>query len=246
MKLLIDIGNTRIKWATEENKIFSSSLAVEHNQYDFIVPIRKAWLKVGVPKVIAVSCVSRMEIAEQLIELAKNMWPTASIIVAKSLVTGFSVTNAYKDANKLGVDRWLGLIALKHYYPGNSIVVDCGTAITIDVLNQQGMHLGGVISPGLQLMQQALLQGTESLSVADQNFSVGLSNDTGAAIYSGTVYAAAGLIEKVIADVCGIYQTLVLTGGDAELLAQYLNCKAICEPDFIVKGLALYSDGGIK
>ncbi|MFK5949932.1 MAG: type III pantothenate kinase [Methylococcales bacterium] len=246
MKLLIDIGNTRIKWATEENKIFSNSLAVEHNQYDFINLIQQAWIKIGVPKVIAVSCVSRVEIAKQLIELAKNIWPATSIIVAKSLSSGFSVTNAYKDANKLGVDRWLGLIALQHYYPGNSIVVDCGTAITIDALNNHGVHLGGVISPGLALMQQALFQGTERLSIINQTFSVGLSNFTESAIYSGTVYAAVGLIEKVVADVCDNCQTLVLTGGDAELLAQHLNCKAILEPDFIVKGLALYSEGKVK
>ncbi len=240
MNLLIDIGNTRIKWAVEEDNIIKNSRAIEHNKTNFLSLIRQAWAEIERPKKIVVSCVSKNEIAEQLIAVTENIWADVNVIVAKSSATGFSISNAYKHANKLGVDRWLALIALHHYYPGDSVVVDCGTAITIDVLNKQGLHLGGVISPGLQLMKYSLFQGTEDLSNVDQAFPVGLSNNTESAIYSGTVLAAVGLIEKTLRDYTDCH-TLVLTGGDAKLLSQYLNCKVILEPDFVLKGLSLYS-----
>jgi len=242
MKLLIDIGNTRIKWAVEKDNIIKKSIAIEHNKTDFISLIRQAWVGIERPKKIVISCVSSKEIANQLIAVADSIWVDVNIIVAKSSVSGFSISNGYKQANKLGVDRWLALIALHHYYPGDNVVVDCGTAITIDALNKQGQHLGGVISPGLQLMKHSLFQGTEDLSNVDKVFSVGLSSNTESAIYSGTVLAALALIEKVLIDYTN-YQTLVLTGGDAELLSQYLNCKVILEPDFVLKGLSLYSRG---
>jgi len=242
MKLLIDIGNTRIKWALEEGEIIKNSIAIEHNKTDFISLIRQAWAEIERPKKIVISCVSRKEIANQLVAVAESIWIDVHVIVAKSSARKCSINNAYKYADKLGVDRWLALIALHHYYPGNGIIVDCGTAITIDVLNEQGQHLGGMISPGLQLMKHSLFQGTEDLSNVDQAFSVGLSNNTESAIYSGTIFAAVGLIEKVLRDYEGC-ETFVLTGGDAELLSQYFNCKVMLEPDFVLKGLSLYSQG---
>jgi len=242
MSLLIDIGNTRIKWALEEDDIIKNSIAIEHNKTDYISLIRQAWVEIERPKKIVVSCVSRKEILNQLIAVAENIWSDINIIVAKSSASKCSISNAYKYANKLGVDRWLALIALHHYYQGDSVVVDCGTAITIDVLNEQGQHLGGMISPGLQLMKHSLFQGTEDLSIVDQAFSVGLSNNTESAVYSGTIFSAVGLIDKVVNDYTDC-QTLVLTGGDAELLSQYLNCKVVLEPDFVLKGLSLYSRG---
>ncbi|MCF6204829.1 MAG: type III pantothenate kinase [Methylococcaceae bacterium] len=136
----------------------------------------------------------------------------------------------------------MGLIALRHYYPGNNCIVGCGTAITIDSLDKGGHHLGGLISPGVQLMKQSLFQGTENLSFIEQKYPVGLSNATESAIFSGILYAATGLIEKSIKNLC-MCDTLILTGGDAELLATYLDLKSIVEPDFVLKGLSLYCSG---
>jgi type III pantothenate kinase len=244
MNMLVDIGNTRIKWCTDIGKGIEKAQAVEHRQADFINHIQLAWGILDTPEILAIASVSKKRIAEQLIELAKTLWPNVSVILAKSSAQGFSVKNAYPQANKLGVDRWLGLIALRHYYPGNSCIVDCGTAITVDVLNQHGQHLGGLISPGLQTMKHSLFKGTEDLSHVDQQYPAGLANFTESAIYSGTLFAAIGLIEKVATDLCS-YQTIVLTGGDAELLAQQLEFEVIVEPYFILKGLSLYCLGEV-
>ena len=245
MNVLVDIGNTRIKWCIDNNQGIGNGHAIEHQYSSFIKKIQQAWEILDTPETLAIASVSKKQIVEQLKQLAKVLWPNVSLVIAKTSPQAFSVINSYPQANKLGIDRWLGLIALRHYYPGNSCIVDCGTAITIDVLNDQGKHLGGVISPGLQTMKHALFQGTENLFRVDQQFSKGLSNNTEAAIYSGTLYAAIGLIEKVVTDIFTC-QTIVLTGGDAILLSQHLDFKLIIEPDFILKGLAIYCKGEVE
>ena len=239
MKILVDVGNTRIKWCIENHGDMGTGFAVDYKQNEFLNEIHLRWLKLDSPQQLAISSVSASQIAGQIIYLAKKIWPDIEIIIAKSQAKGFSVINAYQQADKLGVDRWLGLIALRKFYPGNSCIVDCGTAITIDCLNNHGEHLGGLISPGLRLMKQSLYQGAENLSLSDKQYKAGLSSCTEAAIYTGTLYAAAGLIEKSINNLCSC-QTVVMTGGDAELLAKYLEFESIIEPDFVLKGLSLF------
>jgi len=240
MKLLIDIGNTRIKWCVEKNEVLGKGNVIVHQQTDFIQQIQLAWLNLDTPNTLVISCVSNQQIVEQLISLAETLWPNIKVMVAKSTAQAGGLSNAYPKANTLGVDRWLGLIALQYFYSGNSCVVDCGTAITIDMINQQGQHLGGLICPGLQLMKQSLSAGTARLSNSDQHFDVGLANSTESAIYSGALYAAAGLIEKSIADF-STCQTVVITGGDGGIIAKHLNLDCIVDTDFILKGLSLYS-----
>jgi len=244
MKLLVDIGNTRIKWAVEVNGVVEKSSAINH-QSQYLEQIQQKWSVIESPEILAISSVSNQGIVNQLLILAKKLWPNVSFVIAKSTTQGFDITNGYKQANKLGVDRWMGLIALRHYYPGDSCIIDCGTAITIDVLNKQGLHLGGLISPGLQLMKQSLFQGTENLSYVKQAFSLGLSDATDSAIFSGTSLAAVGLIDKVITEFAKECQTIVLTGGDAVLLSKYLDYQVFIEQDFILKGLALYAKGSV-
>lgn len=242
MKLLVDIGNTRIKWCSENNGNITTAFAIDYKQSEFLNDIHLRWLKLAPPQQLAISSVSASQIAGQIIHLAKITWPGIKITIAKSQDKGFSVINAYQQPDKLGVDRWLALIALRKFYPGKSCIVDCGTAITIDCLNSHGQHLGGLISPGLQLMKQSLYQGAENLSFCNKHYETGLSDDTEAAIYSGTLYAAAGLIEKSINNLCAC-QTVVMTGGDAELLAKYLEFESIIETDIVLKGLSLFCKG---
>lgn len=242
MKLLVDIGNTRIKWCSDDNGDLQTGLAIVYIQNEFIDDLQQRWLKLDTPQQLAISSVSESQTARQIIELAKIIWPDIEIIIAKSQDEGFSVTNAYQQADKLGVDRWLGLIALRKFYPGNSCIVDCGTAITIDCLDSHGQHLGGLISPGLRLMKQSLYQGAENLSYTNNHYKAGLSSFTEAAIYTGTLYAAAGLIEKSINDLCPC-KTVIMTGGDAEMLVKYLGFESIIEPDFVLKGLSLFCKG---
>ncbi len=238
MKLLVDIGNTRIKWGIDKNGEIVRGGSIAYKQTDFTQAIQLEWLQLNTPQLLAISSVSAKEITQKLVGFAYKKWPDVNIFFAKSSAQAGSVKNAYQQPESLGIDRWLGLIALRHYYPGNSCIIDCGTAITVDFLDKNGQHLGGLISPGMRLMKQSLYQGTEALAFKHQNYSLGLADFTDAAIYTGTVYAVAGLIEKAVSGLCQC-EKLVITGGDAELIANTLALETIVEPDFILKGLAL-------
>lgn len=239
MKVLIDIGNTRIKWCVEENGVIKTEIPIAYKQIDSIDVMQQRWVNLATPTILAISSVSATQITLKITQLAKLLWPKVKVIVAKSSATYHTLTNAYQQPEKLGIDRWLGLIALQHYYPGNNCLVSCGTAITLDWINDKGQHLGGLISPGLQLMKQSLQQGTQHLPLSNQSFQVALSDSTDSAIFTGTLLAAAGLVEKSI-NKFGDCQTLVLTGGDADLIAKHLEIESIIEPDLVLKGLALF------
>ncbi|KAF3983457.1 MAG: type III pantothenate kinase [Methylococcales symbiont of Hymedesmia sp. n. MRB-2018] len=240
MNLLLDIGNTRVKWGIDNGEgELRTSFAIEHKKAGFSQAIKEQWQSLKKPDKLVISSVSSTQIVQQVLAIADVLWPEIKVIIAETSAQSFSVTNAYSQPEKLGIDRWLSLIALQHYYPGNSVVVDCGTAITIDAINEKGQHLGGIISPGLQLMKQALSQNTEALRLSETQFTATLSNTTEAAIYTGTLYAVAGLIEKTMDKLCQS-NLWVLTGGDAQLLAPYLKIKCIVEVDFVLKGLSLY------
>jgi type III pantothenate kinase len=148
------------------------------------------------------------------------------------------VCNAYQQPEQLGVDRWLALVAVRRHYQIPACIVDCGTAITVDLMDVNGKHQGGLISPGLTLMRKALTEGTEALQFLETDYVFGPANFTGAAIYSGTLSAAAGLIEHVLTRQPGTVQ-LILTGGDAKLIARQLMGKPVIDTNLVLRGLAM-------
>jgi type III pantothenate kinase len=129
-------------------------------------------------------------------------------------------------------------VAVRHFYPGPACVIDCGTAITVDVLDTYGKHQGGLISPGLMLMKKSLSLGTEQLQFSETHHAFGLARNTAAAIYSGTLLAAVGLIEHVVARQPDNMQ-VILTGGDAQLVAERLVFKPVIDADIVLRGLSI-------
>jgi type III pantothenate kinase len=237
MNLLVDIGNTRLKWATANNLdlIFGKPIVNAEINRNVLIQL---WQTCGIPNQLAISCVSTSQLSDLVISVVNELWPGITLVQAESEAQGFGVTNAYQQPQKLGVDRWLGMIAGYHKYQKALCVVDCGTAITVDVIDVSGRHLGGLISSGLRLMKESLAKGTESLSLSDTGYPLGLATNTDAAIYSGTLSAACGLIERVLKNQPDTTQ-LLLTGGDAGIIATQLTRVANIEPDLVLHGLAL-------
>lgn len=247
MILLVDIGNSRLKWSFEKNGEMGSMHAIDYQSAQFHNILQQIWSTLAIPQGLAIASVTAEKISSQIINIAKQLWPDIEIFIAKSSASDLGVSNAYQQADKLGVDRWLGMIALQHYFIGYKCIIDCGTAITLDCLDNNGQHLGGLISPGLQLMKSSLYQGTENLSMSNQLYPVGLANSTEAAIDTGVLYSAVGFIEKAI-NSFDTFEAVVLTGGDAQLLMQYLQFKSnminiTIQPNFVLKGLALLYRG---
>ncbi|MDO9168473.1 MAG: type III pantothenate kinase [Methylobacter sp.] len=241
MNLLIDMGNTRLKWAvTTAGHIMTGSPLVNSriNRNELI----KLWQGRYRPRRVVVSCVSANQLLELVQSIARELWLDVDIILVKSQAQAFGVINAYEQPEKLGVDRWLALVAAWQQYHRPVCIVDCGTAITVDLIDGDGRHRGGLISPGLTLMKKSLGLGTDALPFSESNYVFGLSNNTEAAIYSGTLAAAVGLIKLVLAKQPSNIQ-LILTGGDGEFIAGQLNVESIVDPDLVLRGLLCVLEG---
>lgn len=239
-QLLVDIGNTRLKWGICQGSEITCGRPFVHQQLQQ-KDLFESWKKISIPESLAISCVSSKQPLELVRTVAAALWPSIEIIQAQSRANAFGVCNAYRHPEKLGVDRWLALIAVRQQYAGSVCLVDCGTAMTIDLMDAQGHHQGGLISPGLMLMKKSLAQGTDALQFNEKIYPIGPANDTDAAIYSGTLSAAAGLIEHCL--VKQENRLLILTGGDAEVVAEQLSCKPIIDADLVLRGLAIVSAG---
>jgi type III pantothenate kinase len=237
MSLLVDMGNTRLKWAVlHESKLVAGRALV--NQHLTRHELLQAWNLPTPPKRLAIACVSATPLLELVRTVAVGRWPAIEIIEVKSKARAFGVHNAYQQPEKLGVDRWLALIAARNFYQGHACIVDCGTAITVDLIDADGQHQGGLISPGLTLMKKSLAEGTEALQFQETSHDAGLANYTEAAIYNGTLAAAAGLIEHVLARQANVPQ-VILTGGDAGVIAARLSIKPVIDADLVLRGLAV-------
>ena len=237
MKLLIDSGNSRLKWALLDAEGHLTTFAII-NQNLTRTQLIAEWSAYLPPELVLISSVASNTLLSLLTEVITDLWPNVQISVVKTQAQAYGVSNAYKEANRLGVDRWIALIAAHHYFPGAACIVDCGTAITIDVINADGTHQGGLISPGLVLMKKTLAQDTASLPYAPTSFPVGLANTTEAGIYNGTLYAAVGLIERVLRQQ-PTETKLIMTGGDAELIAAQLTIPLVIDANLVFKGLAI-------
>lgn len=237
MNLLFDIGNTRLKWAVlQDGRLITGHALV--NQQITRLKLVETWKMQTPPERLAIACVSRAPLLELVLEVAVELWPTIKIIPVKSEAHAFGVHNAYQQPEKLGVDRWLALVAVRNHYPIPACIVDCGTAITVDLIDADGKHQGGLISPGLTLMKKSLAEGTEALQFHEANYVAGPANFTEAAIYSGTLAAAVGLIEHVLT-IQSNAMSVILTGGDAEIIAPQLKCKPVIDTDLVLRGLAI-------
>nr|VFK43337.1 MAG: type III pantothenate kinase [Candidatus Kentron sp. SD]VFK48799.1 MAG: type III pantothenate kinase [Candidatus Kentron sp. SD] len=246
--LVLDIGNTRMKWAhaAENDLVNHGDATYTVNQIPKI--LNKRWRAMEPPCRILVSNVGKIGIADAL-----SQWTTENWALQPEYITveseAWGVSCAYRDFDTLGPDRWAALIAANHKFKGPVCVIDCGTAITIDALAADGKHLGGLIVPGIGLMRRALSRSTgrigktsgiNAMSAAAQNTWLGRSTQEG--VMAGTMWAAVAFIDRVVADLEAEFQkriTCILAGGDAQAIHPLLACKAICEPDLILQGLAI-------
>ncbi len=241
MILLVDIGNTRLKWMQYQAALFSQAGAITHVNQNVKLALLASWDKMQAPQKIYLAAVSSTEISQALFDAVETRWPGTQVQEIYTEKFTYGVTNAYSRPEKLGVDRWLALLAAYHHYTPPICIVDCGTAITLDIVDQQGMHLGGMIMPGLTLLKQSLQTGTAGdLNTCAKLYQQGLANDTEGAIFNGNLNAVRGFIEFGIAQYKQPLQ-LIICGGDAEFIAKALKLDAILDTALVFKGLALSS-----
>jgi type III pantothenate kinase len=243
MMLLIDVGNTRIKWAIHDAGRLGPQLAEAHAGWSVSDVHRHMTGQAGVPERLVVSNVGGPRVAALLTEAAQT-WGIRPIFVQAGAEAA-GVRNAYAEPAKLGVDRWLALIASHAMVAGAACVASIGTAMTIDGIDAHGQHLGGLITPGPQMMVKSLLHGTSDIAARSgtpQSSATVLANDTATAVHNGARHALAALIVRA-ADWVRLQvdqpPAVILTGGASPQVADLLPWGCQCVPDLVLRGLAL-------
>ena len=236
--LVFDLGNTRLKWAAVEstqnisdrNKklwAYSGSISTKSFQSPELRAELSDYISKTLPKpdAIAFCCVA----GSQAIANLQSLFPQWSEIEWKQLsgespYTG--IRTLYQEPAKLGADRWAAVIGARALSKTNTLIINAGTATTIDLLGSNGVHYGGWILPGLSLMQTSLHSQTAQLPLAERHespFSFGIN--TNDAIISGCDAAQIGAIVQAIQLSkklnCPV-ERIWLDGGNAKVLAQII------------------------
>jgi type III pantothenate kinase len=234
MLLLVDAGNTRVKWALAEAGAAPGSWvaqgAVMHADLDRLAA---AWHGHGVASAV-VSNVGGTALHDRLAALL----PPVAVEWFASAPRRAGLANAYRNPGQLGCDRFAAAIGARALAPGKAVVVaTCGTATTIDAVTPDGVFIGGMILPGLALMAGSLARGTAQLpQVAPGAAPPPLfADNTNDAIVSGCVSAQAGAIERAVA--AHRAEACILSGGAAAWVGPALQVPHRMVDNIVLVGL---------
>lgn len=238
--LLIDIGNSRCKWVWQDNDLSATveNVACEDISDDLLV---SKWGKMAAPARILVSNVANGTLSDLIHNWCLQNWQLTPER-ARVSDTFAGVRCAYSNINQLGVDRWLAVIAAWHRYQEACLVVDCGTATTIDAIDATGQHLGGLILPGRTMMHKSLIQGTVGIDSDAFKSREIFARDTGNAVSNGCMLASTSCIEHAAAyfrDQQDGNINFLITGGAAGELLSCLSSEFILLESLVLDGLAI-------
>lgn len=237
-RILLDAGNTSLKWAVVEDGHWRATGRSDYVDWSALT----AQLSAGADCFIA--SVAGAVHEQQIVALLDAAGIAPTWLTAEA---GFGdVKNTYLDPNQLGVDRWMALIAARKRTSEAVLVVSVGTAMTVDALSDTGTFLGGVIVPGVRLMQQALHQGAARVGDTRGDWQA-FPRRTADAVQSGIVAALCGAIAQQqvrLAEATGTAPRCLLTGGDAEKVLSHLRIPAEHVPALVLEGVDHAARGG--
>ncbi len=241
MMLLLDLGNSRLKWALAAGHPgpWLAQGAMDWDA-DVIAQLRVAWAQCPpLNTVVAASVVDAAREALIAVAVVDTFGCTPRWVRTPASAGG--VRNAYAEPQRLGVDRFLTMLAAYAAGRAPCVLANAGTALTLDALTADGQHLGGLIAPGAQLMQRSLGAATVHAHVDHSGSIVDAARSTADAVTSGCWHAVAALVERFalhMAPALGGAPSLVLGGGDAAQLLPLLTVPAQVVTDGVLRGLA--------
>ena len=256
--LLIDAGNTRIKWAfyRARDKTLETTQAHPYQNEDSLLQLKQQ-LADRVCERIYLCSVAAASITRRISAIAKAVGVPLCQLKNGHMALGLKQT-AYQNPTQLGVDRCVLMIGARHIQPGGNLcVVGCGTALTLDVLDSEGRHLGGIISASPHAIRQKVVADAAGInkhiefSDSDIKMDSIYTQTTEQALYNGSALSAIGLVtlvwEKISqnhlsdADSGAAWHLFYSGGGIAELLP-YLPEQGVYYPELLMKGLAAIAE----
>ena len=243
--LLMDVGNSRIKWGVLDGGEIRRTGHVARQR---IAEQGLLALTTRIPRRVddvLVSNVAGTTFATRLSGVV-GAHCECEVRFAQSARSGWGVTSAYRQPRRMGVDRWVALIGAWSELRSACLVVDAGTAITIDALDDAGHHLGGQIVGGMTMMMQALAASTDGIPEVGPITGRGSADaaifgrTTAAAVREGARNAVAGAVDRAfrVLRAGGGEPSVVLTGGDASRILDALCEPPLHRPHIVLQGLA--------
>ena len=244
MKLLVDIGNTRVKWACTEGDILYGHDGFTYTRDTLAALLASHWRSLAQPGQVRIASVADTGTTAEVLVYARKTWslePRQAVTEKQRA----GLTNGYTEVSAMGVDRWLAMLAAWNRYKRPVCVIDCGTAITVDVILEDGLHAGGFILPGLPLMASSLERQTHGIQEhREMTPELELGRSTSGCISNGFAFALAGLVDRcaaIIREEKGVELSFIITGGWAEQALPFLPGQSSHEPHIVLEGLSLIS-----
>lgn len=242
--LIIDSGNTFIKWGLHDcyGWVFQGKVKQKERAI-----LAQTWKKIPEPSFIFVSNVAGDVAQKNLAELCSS-WKTKPHWVS-ALQQQCGVRNFYLNPGQLGSDRWAALVAAWNQELQASLVVNIGTAVTVDVLSDSGDFLGGLVLPGPDLMFNVLKSHT-AIPCAELGHFESLPVCSSDAIYSGVIQSLVGAIERMKQVLCMhlgySMQNCIVSGGASSLILPHLGVQAKVVDNLVLEGLLLIANDQLK
>ena len=248
MKLLVDIGNTRVKWACAGNATLLNHGAFTYTSGALPELLAHHWRELARPDQVCFASVADAGVTAQVCGFARSAWN----LEARQAVTEkerAGLRNGYDDVAAMGVDRWLAMLAAWSRHKKPLCVIDIGTALTVDIILADGQHAGGFILPGLPLVAAALERDTHGIGGRrEQDLQLEFGRSTAACISNGFAFALAGLLQQCagkIRDEEGAELSFIITGGGAEQALSLLPGHTVHEPHLVLQGLNIWGQSKI-
>jgi type III pantothenate kinase len=246
--LLIDIGNTRVKWARLSGTRVGPARAGTHAQWSVQHYAREILQPAAAIERIVVASVADARVADALNTAARRVGAPSPEFVKSARRAGGVVT-AYTEPWRLGVDRFVSALGAHHIAGTTPVcVVSVGTALTIDLVDGKGRHRGGCIVPGPSLMVESLLTSTSGIRRRARGGTDGgrglFARTTRTAIGQGSRYAAAAVVDRAVEEakaLLGRKPLVLISGGAAPQIKPLLRTRARAVPDLVLIGLAVWA-----
>ncbi|MFZ1342100.1 type III pantothenate kinase [Thiothrix eikelboomii] len=247
--LLIDAGNSRLKWASFSKGQRSPQQAWPYGEHlpqtGVLLHLQTLLAQQSVERIILVHVLGAA-FTEALEAFCAQQAVGLSVVQAQAGVYGLEL--AYPNPAQFGVDRFVGLLAARKLLGSQAaILIDCGTAVTVDALQADGKHLGGVILPGLQLLSDALIHRTQAAHMSATPFEQAkvFNNNTLQSMGSGCLLSLVGALEGIgtrMQEQMTEPAQILLCGGDTELLTNHLRLRHLAYPEALMEGLVYVAE----